>query len=72
MIVAIALHVDKLEADGTIRVRHTFFGETEADCESIAIDHAAGCKAFGPAFKEGNIIERFEEVDEIPEWEDRG
>ncbi len=67
---AIALHVDKLEPDGTIRVRHVFFGETLRECELLRDQHGAGCKAFGPALEQEAIIEEVEEIDEIPEWED--
>jgi len=66
----IALHVDKLELDGTIRVRHTFFGDTLRECETVRDQHAAGCKAFGPALEKESVIEEVEEIDEIPEWED--
>ena len=68
---AFALHVDKLDPDGTIRVRHTFYGETEEECEELRDQHSAGCKAFGPALQQDKVIEEFEEVDEIPEWEDQ-
>jgi hypothetical protein len=64
-----ALHVDKLEADETIRVRHTFFGETQKECEELRDAHGDGCKAFGPALDADKIIEEWQEIDEIPEWE---
>lgn len=67
-----ALHVDKLEDDGTIHVRHTFYGETEEECYALRDQHGAGCKAFGPALKTDDTIEEIEEVDELPEWEDEG
>jgi hypothetical protein len=66
----IALTIDKLEPDGTIRVRHTFFGETLLECEKLRDAHGAGCKAFGPALERDEIIEEVEEIDEIPEWAD--
>lgn len=66
---AYALHVDKLDPDGVIRVRHTFYGETEEECQEIRDQHGAGCKAFGPALEQDKIIEELEEIDEIPEWE---
>jgi len=66
----IALTVDKLEPDGTIRVRHVFFGETLAECEKLRDKHASGCAAFGPALEHETVIEETEEIDEIPEWED--
>jgi len=71
-LMAIQLTVDKLEADGTIRVRHMFFGDTLEECEHLRDEHAAGCHAFGPALKRGykGVIEVAEEVDEIPEWTD--
>jgi hypothetical protein len=65
---AVALHVDKLEADGTIRVRHSFFGETIEECERLRDAHGEGCKAFGPALQQDKVIEEEEEIDEIPEW----
>jgi hypothetical protein len=68
--VAFALYVDKLEPDGTIRVRHTFFGETLSECDRLRDEHGAGCKAFGPALERETIIEEVEEIDAIPEWED--
>lgn len=64
------LTVDKLDADGLIRVRHTFFGETEEECYHLRDQHAEGCKAFGPALKADDVIEIMAEVDEIPEWEE--
>ena len=66
---AYALTVDKLEDDGTIRVRHVFFGETEDDCYHLRDAHADGCKAFGPALADDRVIEVMERG-EIPEWED--
>jgi len=66
---AISLTVDKLEADGTIRVRHVFFGETLEECETLRDHHGAGCQAFGPALERQTVIEEVEEIDEIPEWE---
>ena len=66
----IALNVDKLEPDGTILVRHTFFGETLRECEVLRDQHGAGCKAFGPALQQERVIEWTEEIDEVPEWED--
>jgi hypothetical protein len=66
----ISLTVDKLESDGTIRVRHVFFGDTLAECEKLRDKHGAGCAAFGPALERNTVIEEIEEIDEIPEWED--
>jgi len=67
---AIALYVDKLEPDGTIRIRHTFFGETLRECERLRDQHGEGCTAFGPALVQDRIIEWSEEIEELPEWEE--
>jgi hypothetical protein len=66
----VEITVDKLEADGTIRIRHVFFGETLRECEELRDQHGTGCKAFGPALEHQTVIETVEEIDEIPEWED--
>lgn len=67
---AVALHIDKIEDDGTIRVRHTFYGETLEDCERERDAHAAGCRAFGPAVQADRTIEETEEIEQLPEWEE--
>lgn len=67
---AVALTVDKLEANGTICVRHIFYGETIEECERLRDQHAEGCRAFGPGLERDNVIEESEEIDEIPEWDD--
>jgi len=67
---AFALTVDKLDADGTIHVRHIFYGETIEECERRRDQHAEGCRAFGPALDDEMVIEESEEIDEIPEWSD--
>jgi hypothetical protein len=69
-LMAIALHIDKMESDGTIRVRHTFYGETESECRKLCEQHGEGCKAFGPALEHHKVIVEVEEIDEIPEWEE--
>jgi hypothetical protein len=67
---AFSLTVDKLEDDGTIRVRHIFYGDTEKECEELRDTHGAGCKALGPAIERDDVMEEVEEIEEIPEWED--
>ena len=46
---AVALHSYKIDPDGIIRVRHTFYGATEAEAERLKAAHADGCKSYGPA-----------------------
>ena len=53
---AFSLTVDKLESDGTIRVRHVFFGDTLEECEALRDAHGDGCKAFGPALDHDRVI----------------
>lgn len=66
---AIALHVDKRDSDFKVRVRHTFYGETLAECYQLRDQHAGGCQAFGPALEREEIIEETEEIGEVPTWE---
>lgn len=63
---AIALHSWKKDADGKIRVRHTFYAATEAEAEALMEEHGEGCEAFGPALEEGHTIEVTEEIDVLP------
>lgn len=63
---AIALHSWKKDADGKIRVRHTFYAATEAEAEALMEEHGEGCEAFGPALEEGHTIEVLEEIDALP------
>lgn len=53
----VALHSYKVDTDGRIRVRHTFYAETEAEAEQLKLMHAGGCKAYGPAVKAEETID---------------
>lgn len=53
----VALHSYKLDSDGKIRVRHTFYAATEADAENLKTMHAGGCKAYGPAVQREETID---------------
>lgn len=66
---AVALHSYKIDRDGVIRVRHTFYGATEEACENEMEEHAEGCAAYGPALDEGETIEIFEENVPAPDVE---
>jgi hypothetical protein len=68
--VTFSLTVDKLDPHGRISVRHTFYGDTEAECEQLRDQHAEGCQAFGPALKADKVIQVLEEIDDDdrPEW----
>jgi hypothetical protein len=65
----VALHSWKIDDDGEIRVRHTFFARTEAEADKLLEQHAGGCKAYGPAVEQGDTIEIVEEIDELPDAE---
>ena len=60
--------------DGTIKVGHQFYGETEAEVMTYRREHIASCEYFKKAEEEGRVLEELEEVDdsELPdpdEWE---
>lgn len=63
----VALHSWIREKDGTLRVRHTFFAETEEEAESLLKQHANGCGHFGPAVADDRTIEILEDIDELPD-----
>ena len=65
----VALHSWIVEKDGEIRVRHTFFAETEEEAERLLKQHATGCSHFGPATAAGETIEVVEDIDELPDAE---
>jgi hypothetical protein len=58
---SVALHSYKVDDDGRITVRHTFYAATEEEAEELLEEHADGCKAFGPAVDEDETIEILEE-----------
>ncbi len=62
---AVALHAWIVDKDGEIRVRHTFFAETEEDADRLLKQHAASC----PGAAGGETIEVVEDIDELPDAE---
>lgn len=56
-----------VEKDGKLRVRHTFFAETEEEADQLLKQHAASCGHFGPATAAGETIEVVEDIDDFPE-----
>lgn len=66
----VALHSYKIDRDGTITVRHTFYAATEDEAEDLMDAHADGCAAYGPALDKGDTIEIFEEVPAAPDPEE--
>jgi hypothetical protein len=65
----VALHSWIVEKDGGIRVRHTFFADTEEEADRLLKQHATGCAHFGPATAAGETIEVVEDIDELPDAE---
>lgn len=61
---AVALHSYKIDSDGEIRVRHTFYADTAEEADELMEKHAEGCRAFGPALEAGETIEVIEDIDE--------
>lgn len=60
----IALHYYKIDKDRKVRVRHTFYAETEEEADTLMLEHADGCAAFGPAVKANDVVEIVEDIDE--------
>jgi hypothetical protein len=58
--------------DHTIKVGHSFYGLTEAECERYKEEHLRSCEYFAAAERDGRTIEELEEVDadELPDPED--
>lgn len=69
---AVALHSYKVDPDGEIRVRHTFYAADEDEADRLMEKHAEGCKAFGPAVEAGDTIDVIEDLDEdeLPDADD--
>jgi hypothetical protein len=63
---AFELHAYAITPEGTIPVKHIFYGETKEETDRHFRDHVKGCPYFGPAEKEGRMITYFQEVDELP------
>lgn len=66
---SVALHSYKVDADGNITVRHTFYAATDDEAEELMNEHADGCKAYGPALEDGDTIEIFEDNVDPPDPE---
>jgi hypothetical protein len=68
---AFELIVDTFDSDGIV-VRHTFYGDTEADAEARKADHVAACPSLRRAEQEGRAFEFVEEIgdDEVPAEDD--
>lgn len=63
---AFELHAFALAPDGTIHVKHIFYGETRKEADKHFQEHVKGCPMFGPAEKDGRIISYYTEVNELP------
>lgn len=61
---AYKLEVGIPSEDGVIRVMHTFFGKTKAECLKLRDGHADICPNFGPAVKADDVTTDWEEIDE--------
>jgi hypothetical protein len=58
--------------DSTIKVMHSFYGHTEAECRTYYREHLQSCEYFRAAAKDGRVIEEMERIsdDELPSIED--
>lgn len=69
---AFELQVDIVDpGDGSIKVRHSFFGLTEKEVEAYKTEHLAGCEYYRAAEADDRTIEELFELDEdeLPEAE---
>lgn len=66
----IALHSFKIDADGKIRVAHTFYADDEDEARVLLLEHAQACPKFGPAYRAEETIEIAEEIDALPEGDE--
>ena len=69
----ITLVLDRFNKDGSVSVRHIFYGDDEDEVIRIRNEHVNGCEALTKAEQEGRIGEFLEEIedDEVP-YEDSG
>ena len=56
----------KIDEDGRIRIKHTFYGHSEAEADRYFEEHQSVCKKFGPAVEAGRVVTFSEEIDDIP------
>jgi hypothetical protein len=63
---AVALHSFKMDDDGQIRVRHTFYADTEEEADALLEAHAEVCPKFGPAVRGDRTVQVVEEIENLP------
>lgn len=66
----VALHSYKIDPDGEIRIRHTFYAPTETEALELKELHADACPAYGPAVKAGRTVDVLVEDVDPPTEED--
>ena len=67
---AVLLEVHIVDAgDQTIKVTHSFWGETKREVETYKREHLASCEYFRAAEQSGRTIEELTEIedDELPD-----
>lgn len=60
----VALNVDIFEDDGSVKVRHVFFGEDEDEAQEAMEDHMESCHALRTAEEEGRTGMFTEPIDD--------
>jgi hypothetical protein len=63
---AYAIHAYAIGEDGEIRVKHIFYGRTEAEADEHFREHVKGCPMFGPADHDGRLRTFIEEGISLP------
>ena len=69
---AAGISVDIIDTDGTIKVTHTFWGDSEGEARHAMEEHAAECPYFSAALADDRIIEDVDLRAERPEVEEEG
>ena len=69
---ATAIYVDIVDEDGTVKVSHVFWGETEAEARNHYEEHAGECAYFRAAIDDDRVIEDVDKHAERPEVEIEG
>lgn len=67
---AVGIYVDIVDEDGSIKVSHTFWGDSEGEARRAMEDHAEHCKYFTDALADDRVIEDVDRHAERPEVEE--
>ena len=67
---AVEIEVYIVDRDGSIKVKHSFYGETYAEAHEYLEHHKASCSYFKTNYDEGNVVEFVDEEVDVPDADD--